>query len=171
MSSGGDPTKGTLARKAKFQQAYGAFPIQWASIQLIMDAVIGHLLNLDAKSAHLMTAGLEVNRKVTILRGIIRHVKHPQQAELLRSLSVIQNESKRNVFAHSYWVANSEEVIFIERSSYNGELTVKTHAFTLKQFQQHVAKIEAAAQNFERALGHSRDKVVEFAKALGVALR
>ena len=117
-----------------------------------------------------MTAGLDFNRKARLLRGIIKSSGHKNSAELLGFLNQIQNESKRNVFAHSYWFATPTDITFLERTRY-GELKASQHTYTLTKFREHVLKVEAASSGFERVLDVKRSEMTAFFNALGVNVR
>jgi hypothetical protein len=167
MLSGKSPGAGTLALTAEFQHVLGSFYLLWSSFEFIVDFAIWRFLKLEPTVAHLMTAGLDFNRKARLLRGVIKRSGHTKTAQLQTALNEIQNESKRNVFAHSFWMATPTTVTFIERSRH-GPMEIKQHTFTLEEFRSHVLRIEKACSDFEEALAVPREDILDFVRALGV---
>ncbi len=67
------------------------------------------------------------------------------------ALNKIQNESKRNVFAHSFLRSTKTTVTFVERT-WEGDYKARTHVFTLDEFSDHVRRFQTAARAFAKAL-------------------
>jgi hypothetical protein len=140
-----------LALTPEFNVAFGLFYTAWATTEAAMDCAIGKLLRLEPSETHLLTAGMEHGRKATLLRGLISRGDHHNKEKLIRSLNVIQNESLRNVFAHSYIASDEKTITFIERSR-GGPFKTKEHHFTLEEFRDHVTNFLEASSEFEQAL-------------------
>lgn len=141
-----------LADHAQFNWRYGFFWNAWSTAEAAFDCAIGKFLRLSHAETHILTAGMEHGRKATLLRGLIRREDHPKKAELLRALNVIQNESLRNVFAHSYIASDDKIITFVERSR-GGPFKAAEHHFTLEEFHEHVTKFAKAAVDFYDAVG------------------
>ena len=159
-----------LMFKPEFCGAVGTFYSNWAALELTIDLAIGKLLAVPHEVTHLLTAGLDFHRKARILRALIRRSNHPQKAKLLTALNKIQNESKRNVFAHSYLGGTDVEVTYLERSR-NGELSATEHTFTAQEFVVHVARFVDAGRQFASLIGRSDKEIREFLAAIKVFKR
>lgn len=145
-----DPLK--LAGKQQFLLLLGMFHAVWSSAELVVDIYLGSLLGLTDEETHVLTAGMELNRKASLIRDLVKQRELPNASTVLKHLGVLQNESLRNVFAHAHIRSNSNEVIFVERSR-GGPYRAKEHAFTLEKLLAHVEKIADAAAGFQTAVG------------------
>lgn len=153
-----------LALTAEFNTAFGYFHSGWAVAEGAIDYAIGQFLGLTPEQTHLVTAGADHGRKAMLLRDLVARSDHANRAELLRTLKVIQNESLRNVFAHSYIASDENTVTFIERTR-GGPYRVKQHPFTREEFFDHVGKFVRASSDFETALGFTREELAAFLNA------
>lgn len=140
-----------VALTAEFNMALGWFYTAWASTEGTMDCAICRFLRLSPQETHLLTASMEHGRKASLLRALITRSDHKNKAALLSALNAIQNDSLRNVFAHSYIASDEKVVTFIERSR-GGPYKAKEHHFTLDEFRMHVERFLLAAQAFEQSL-------------------
>jgi hypothetical protein len=99
----------------EFLTQVGRFYGLWAAIELAIDYSKGQFLKLPAEETHLLTAGNEFNRKSRVLMALIKRNDHPKKDQLLSALKIIQNESLRNLFAHSFLDHDENEVTFVQR--------------------------------------------------------
>ena len=74
---------------------------------------------------------MEFARKSALLRNLIYRSDDPKKKLLLRLIGKIQNESKRNVFAHAFIISGPNDVTFIDRSR-GGDYAAKKHTFTVR---------------------------------------
>ena len=157
-----------LAFDIKFTTIFGLFHVGWSVAESAIDYAIGQFLQLASEQTHLLTAGIDHGRKIMLLRDLIARSDHANRTELLRTLKIIQNESLRNVLAHSYIASDDKTITFIERRR-GGPYSVKLYEFTLKEFRDHVRKFTQAAQDFEKALGFTREDLSGFLNAASSA--
>lgn len=153
-----------LSMKNEFLGLVGAFQQAWANAEVAIDLAIRDLLRLTTDEAHLLTAGLEFNRKASLLRSLIGKSDYKKKAQAVKALNTMQNESKRNVFAHSYIASNRTTVSYIERSR-GGKYKATEHNFTLLQFAAHTSKFAGASMEFSEALGQTDAEINAFGKA------
>ena len=113
---------------------------------------IRDLLKITNEDAHLITAGLELNRKATLLRNLLRRSDHPQKSKAIGALNKIQNDSKRNILVHSYLGGTPTTINFIERSKGGAVFHAKNHKFTFEEFQRHVDQFVEQGANLQLAL-------------------
>ena len=140
-----------LTESIEFNKEFGWFHHMWALTEATLDFAIGKFLRLNGHETHILTAGMQHGRKAMLLRSLISRGNYPNKSELLRTLKIIQNESLRNVFAHSYIGSDAETIFFLERNP-GGPYKAKGHPFSMKKFKNHVSKFVAAAIDFEKAL-------------------
>ena len=141
-----------LADTIEFNMQLGFFYSAWAVTDATLDFALGKFLRLTHEETHLLTAGMEFGRKATLLRNLLRHQKDsPQKSELLRTVKIIQNDSLRNVFAHSYLASDEDSVSFISRSR-GGDYSATEYEFTKDEFREHVHKFIDASHDFYNAL-------------------
>jgi hypothetical protein len=112
----------------------------------------------------ILTAGMEFGRKAVLLRNLVYRTDHPNKATILHALGRLQNNSKRNVFAHSFLTADSNEIMFIDRSR-GGDYSVTTHTFTIQQWTDHVIGMAKDAGELEDGLQLGEGELHEFALA------
>ena len=153
-----------LAFDERFLRDVGLFNGTWSAFDIISDYAVGQFLGLPHEITHLLTAGLEFHRKARLLRELIQRSDHTKKKDLLTALNVLQNEGKRNVFAHSFMRSRDDRVTFVERTRH-GPLQAKEHHFTGPEFQAHVLKVVEAANTFQLALGVTSQHLEEFGAA------
>jgi hypothetical protein len=154
-----------LAASRDFVMALGTFYVNWAKIELLMDLAICKFLDVAPTQAHAVTAAIDFGRRAFWLRSLINEsATHKNKGNLIKALSGIQNDSKRNIFAHSYLSSTENTVTFIERSPH-GKFTVRRHRYTQRGFSDHVNAIADSASAFQTALGISDDELNAFARA------
>lgn len=135
-----------------FNAQFGFFYAAWAVAEALLDCALGQFLRLGDAETHLLTAGMPYGRKAALLRSLINRSNHANKAMLIHKLKVMQNESLRNVFAHSYLASDDKIITFVERS-HSGDYWAKEHNFTLEEFNLHVKKFAEAMRDFGEALG------------------
>lgn len=148
----------------RFQHALGAFYLVWSALELCLCYGIGKFLKIPDEDALILTSGMEFGRKITVLRNLIYRSGHPQKSTILGLLGKIQNESKRNIFAHSFLTANDTVITFIERTR-GGDYKVIRHEFTVKEFVDHVTEFGDVATALEKAIGVTMEEYQRFADA------
>jgi hypothetical protein len=88
-----------LGMTVEFTSQVGRFYGIWAATELAIDYAIGFFLKLPPEETHLLTAGMEFNRKARLVMALIKRSDHTNKSQLLAALKIIQNESLRNAFA------------------------------------------------------------------------
>jgi hypothetical protein len=147
-----------------YRESLGAFYGTWQSMEITLDWALGQFLKLPDDETHLLTAGMDFGRKAVVFRNLVRKSDHPKKTEIEKHLNWIQNESKRNIFAHSFARSGDADVTFIVRSKYDAYDT-KEYRFTREEFERHVAQFIETAKAFEASVGLSRDAIEKFAAA------
>lgn len=99
-----------------------------------------------------------------MFRHLVRKSDHKNKAEIEQHLNAAQNDSKRNIFAHSFARSDADTVIFVERSRH-GSYQAKEHKFTKSEFEAHVNKFIETAKGFEKAVELTREEIEKFAAA------
>lgn len=150
-----------LAHSPEFLILAGLFQQAWAGAEAAADMAIRDFLGITTEESHLLTAGLEFNKKATLLRALISKSEHRHKDKAIKALNIMQNESKRNVFAHSYVLSNESSVTYLERSR-GGRFAATKHKFTLEEFEAHVKKFSDASLLFWDAMGYDNDALDEF---------
>lgn len=159
-----DKAKLLLAQNdPKFIMSLGLFHAAWTSIDLTLDCAIGKSLETQPEQTHLVTAGMEMGRKIRLLHGIVGRTNHKNKNLLIGALNRLQNESKRSVLTHSYILSDRHVVTFVERIG--GEYRVRLHKFTVDEFAMHVQKFTQAAKDFWDALEYTDRDIYDFAMA------
>lgn len=147
-----------------FLAAMGTFYNAWSTAEITIEFAIGKFLDLPHDETHLMTASMEFNRKANFARVLITRSGDPKQGDLIKALNTIQNESLRNVFAHSFLRSTPTEIIFVERTTH-GKYSAREHTFTVQAFKNHVRKLTEAASDFYIALGDVGEEFKTFCLA------
>ena len=107
---------------------------------------------------------MEFGRKITLLRNVVYRSDDPNKGKIVGVLGKIQNESKRNVFAHSFIFSTPTSITFIERSR-GGDYKVTRHEFTMEEFVGHVNDFGAGAKEFSALLGATNEELQRFGEA------
>ena len=147
-----------------FLYHYGMYHGILGSLELVLCYAITELLKVSPETGHVVTSGMELGRKLTLLRNVAYRSDHPQKRRIMSVAGTIQNESKRNVFAHSYITSEKDTVTFVERSR-GGDYRVVKHIYTLKEFVAHVQNFVKCASELETLLGITPDKLRQFGEA------
>jgi hypothetical protein len=129
-----------------------------------MDWAIGKFLELPHEQTHLITAGLEFGRKAILLRALVARSDWKNKGEIIKHIKTIQEDSKRNIFAHSFMRSDDKRVLFVERTNH-GAFKVRTHEFEPKSFTAHVRQFIDLAKSLEQELGLTREEIQAFADA------
>lgn len=154
-----------LVLSDEFQRLLGAFHVLWAQVDLAVDVGLSIFLRITDEETHLLTAGAEFGRKISLLRSLAARSDHKQRGTIISSLNVYQNKSYRDVFAHSYVGDHDTEakVVFMYRP--RGRPSYSEHTYSLEEFAAHVTALNKAYQEFVRALQIPADRLQEFANA------
>jgi hypothetical protein len=147
-----------------FVWSLGAFFAQWATLELVTSYGICKFLKISFEEAHILTSGMEFGRKSTLLRNLVYRSDAPEKGQILSLLGKIQNESKRNVFAHSFIISGPETVTFIDRTR-SGDYAVSKHTFTVREFFDHVMSFTRHSAALEKCLGLNKGELQRFAMA------
>ena len=117
----------------------GAFYLIWAAFEHTVELSIAYLANLDYGHANLLLHGVSFTRKASILKSLLTSIDQNHPA--ISIVSTISNESKRNLFAHSFITQSEGMIVFNKRDSknkykhkhhpFNGEKTVSYTHLTL----------------------------------------
>jgi hypothetical protein len=153
-----------VALNHAFLAFFGMFHAMWAGVELGLCYGIAKFLKIPPEEAHVLTSGMEFGRKITLLRNVVYRSDDPDKGKITGLLGKIQNESKRNVFAHSFIFSDAKSVTFIERSR-GGDYKVMRHEFTLEDFVDHVENFGIAADQLTKLLGATNDELQRFAEA------
>lgn len=133
-----------------FVENLGLFYAMWSSLETTVDYLIGRYIKLPHEETHILTAGMEFGRKANLLRTLVMRSADPEKETIRGLLSKIQNESKRNLFAHSMINSNANSVTFIYRKT-GGVYSAKETRFTAEEFRDHVRTIAYLARDFHNA--------------------
>ena len=153
-----------LGLSREFAVSLGLFYINWAKVELTVDFAIGKFLKIVPNQTHLITASIDFGRRAQWLRALINESDMAHKTRAVTALNAIQNDSKRNAFAHSYISNANEKVIFVERVPF-GKFMIKAHTFDWASFKAHVDDIADHAISLQGALGASEDDLNGFAQA------
>lgn len=140
---------------------YGAFHGSWSSMEVLLCYIIGKLLRLSHIETLVLTAGMEFGRKATLARNLAYRSNHKNKNSIVNLLGRIQNESKRNVFAHGMLLTDEERVIFVDRSR-GGDFEVTAHSFTLPEFISHVQSVITMGGELHEAFETDESDLAEF---------
>ena len=154
----------SVAFSDEFIWHYGAFHASWISGEALLCYMIGSLLKISHTETHIITAGMEFGRKAAIARNLAYLSKHPKKKEVIGLIGRLQNESKRNVFAHGLMVNNNETVTFLDRSR-GGDYDVTAYSFSLKEFVLHVQSVAKIGADLHRAFGADEADLEAFHQA------
>lgn len=149
----------------RFLTYVGWFHQAWAGAEIAVDAAIGKLLRITDEEAHLLTTGLELNRKATLLRLLLKRSNLEGKSVAIKALDKIQNESKRNVFAHSYMESNRTKVVYRKKEAHGGKFWTVKLEFTVEEFIAHVANLIDASADFMEAMEFTNERLEEFSAA------
>jgi hypothetical protein len=158
------PRDRRFGASADFALKLGLFYINWAKTELIIDFAISKFLRISAEQAHFITASIDFGRRAQWLRELVRASDFLNKAALLGALNAIQNDSKRNIFAHSYLSSDDKRVSFIERMPF-GEFSLRLHQFDAAEFTRHVDNIADHGMALQKALQATDEELDEFAEA------
>ena len=147
-----------------FLSKVGKFYGIWSTTELAIDYAVGKFLSLPFEETHLLTAGMEFNRKARLLMALLNRSDHPQKNVMINSVKTIQNESLRNVLAHSFMEHEHDYVVFVERSRH-GSYNPTRHKFTLPEFSAHVENLYEASVALHDAIGMTDEEVQKFGDA------
>jgi len=148
-----------------FLANYGLFHSVFGSLDVAVDLGIGKFLRLTAHETHLLTTGVDFGRRLQLLIGLAEHHNHPNKKAIISALKKIQDEAKRNAFAHSFLSSDETTVTFIYRHR-ERPLEAKRYKFTGPEFQKHVYAFIEAAQAYQTALGVTGEEYRDFADAV-----
>src|SRR5688500_8919142 len=126
-----------LAMQDPFLRNYGLFHSVFGALDLTVDVGIGKLLKLTPEETNLMLIGLDFGRRLQMLMGLADHQNHANKVALIAALKRIQDEAKRNAFAHSFLQSSETHVTFVYRHR-EKPLHAKRYRYSGTEFQKHV---------------------------------
>jgi len=154
----------SLVHGEEFAAWLGRFYQFWSYAEMATSLAIGELLRITDEEAHLLTARMEFSRKAGLIRELLKRRKHPNESAIRSALNKIQNESKRNILAHSILLSDDTALTFIERG-WQQDYVSEVHQFTMEEFVKHVHRFALATGDLGRALGLSAERSGKFAAA------
>jgi len=147
-----------------FHYALGAFYSGWSAVEAFVDFGLGKFLKLPHDETHLLTSVMEFSRKATVLRGLVIKSKDSQKEKIIIALNWLQNESNRNLFAHSTVQIYEDKIVFFERQR-QGRSRPKQHPYTAKEFLEHVRSVALHSLELSEGLGSSDEELEKFLDA------
>ena len=99
-----------------------------------------------------------------LLRALVNRSDRKNKGEIIECLSFFVEQSKRNVFAHSFARSSEENVTFVTRDNH-GKFKVTEHSFTPSEFGAHVNAFIDVAKAFEKEVGLTRENIEAFSYA------
>jgi hypothetical protein len=138
---------------SRFIVALGLFHATWTSIDLTLDCALRRFLNITPEHMLLLTAGMELGRKIRLLIGLVQRSDDKHKAQIVGALNKLQNDAKRAAFAHSYLIDEGDGVTFLERQS--GEYKIRRHHFSVDEFVAHVTTFGTNGAALWSALGYT----------------
>ena len=153
-----------LVADHRFSLTLGQFYQLWSGVELISSLAVGILLDIPDEETHLVTARMEFSRKAGLIRELLQRRPHPKKSAIKSALNRLQNESKRNVFAHSIMLSDEHSVTFLERGWQQDYVSSK-HKFTLMEFSEHVHVFSKAVTDLREAFDISRERLWTFSEA------
>jgi hypothetical protein len=148
----------------EFNMWFGKFHGAWLSVELLVDYAIGFFLETEYEETHHITAGMEIGRKMRLLESLLHRSTHKNKSSLIGYLRKVQNESKRNVFAHSFMDSEPDHITFVNRS-FGQKYEVQLHKYTLKQFVAHVMTFITTGRYFYESFEFNEDDIQKFGQA------
>lgn len=121
-------------------------------------------LKITEEETHILTSGMEFGRKATLLLNLVYRSGDPNKSQIIGLIRKIQNESKRNVFAHSFITSSANSISFIEQSR-GGDYRAVEHKFTRRSFIEHVVSYARYCAELEKALGVEESELARFCRA------
>lgn len=161
---GDDVTPDWAAANQRFVLALGYFHQLCSTFDLTVDYSIFKFLDVSAADAHLITSGMMLGRKLSLLADLIGKSSHPKRNDLLGELNKIRGMNKRDVITHGYVWTDKDSVVFLQRSV-SGTFKAREHSFTLTEFIKHVAEFGILTTRYYDALCPRREDINSFAKA------
>jgi hypothetical protein len=156
-----------FANTTEFYTALGRFHAAWSRIELVIDCAIWKGSDTEtAQQAHERVARMKFSDKLKKLRTLTDGGKFKHGEKVNDLLRQIEEESRRNVFAHSILASDEHSVTFIHRSMQRGKYKVMRHKISNHGFVKHVEKFVQVAVDFQQAVGLSDREVGGFAAAL-----
>jgi hypothetical protein len=135
----------------EFNLWLGRFYGAWLSAELTIDYMIGKLLRISHVRAHHLLAGMEVGRKMRLLEGLLQRSNLENKDHAIGHLRKLQNDSLRNVFAHSYLRSDQYTVTFTNRK-FGQKYEAKEYKFTIIKFRMHIKEVLANGGKFYESM-------------------
>jgi hypothetical protein len=156
-----------FAYTTEFYTALGMFHAVWGQIELTIDCAIWKAMGTETEQeAHKRVASMKFGKKLKKLRTLIDNGKFKHSQKVKDLLRRIEDESRRNVFAHSILASDKRSVTFIHRSVRRGEYKVERHTIAGHGFIKHAQLFVHIAADLMRAVELSDKEVRDFAAAL-----
>ena len=162
--------KRPFANTPAFYTALGWFYAVWSRTELAIDCAIWKASGTEtAERAHERVAHTKFSDKCKHLRTLLDGGKIPNCEKAQDLLTWIEDQSMRNVFAHSFLATDEHSVTFIHRKVEGGKYQPTTYTIACDDFIDHVQNFVQLSLDFEQAVGLSDKEVRDFA-AMAVPL-
>ena len=156
--------KEPLVLNEHFLYSLGTFYAGWSFVELLVSWAIGKFLSLPYEETHILTGGMEFGKAANLLRQVVSRSDHKNRGAILAALGKLQNDSKRNVLAHSFLVHQADKIVFLERPR-GGKFKLERHEFGLFEFSDHVSSMLSHSNTFRDAVGITDDDLNAFGNA------
>jgi hypothetical protein len=104
-----------FAKTTEFYTALGLFHAVWGHIELVIECAIWRASGTEtAQQAHERSARMKFSDKLKKLRTLMDDGKLKHGEKLKDLLRQIEEESRRNVFAHSILASDENSVTFVK---------------------------------------------------------
>lgn len=148
-----------------FYTALGYFYAIWSRTDLAIDCAIWKASGTATpEEVHETVAAMKFSDKCKYFRSLIASRKDDNAKRIRELLTKIEEDSGRNIFAHSFIASDESSVAFIHRQARRGKgYHGIGYRFTRDQFLEHVKEFETLSLDFEKAVGLVHKEVADFA--------
>ena len=154
-----------FANTIEFCYALGRFYTAWSRAELAIDCAIWKARGTEtAEEAHARSARMKFSDRCKELQELLDADKAPNAQKMKELLQQIEQDSFRNVFAHSILASDEHKVIFIHRrvERPSRKYRADTYEATRENFLTHVDLFIQLCLDFEQAAGLSDKEVRDF---------
>jgi hypothetical protein len=156
--------KRPFANTPAFYTALGLFYAAWSRTELAIDCAMWKAAGTEtAERAHERSARTKFSDKCKHFRTLLDCGKIPNDEKVKDLLTRIEQESMRNVFAHSFLATDEHSVTFIHRKVERGKYQPTWYKIACDDFIDHVQSFVQLSFDFEQAVGLSHKEVADFA--------
>ena len=155
-----------FANTPQFCTALGYFYAAWSRTELAMDCAMWKALGTEtAEQAHERAARTKFSDKCKQFRDLLDGGKIPHGEKVKELLRQIEQDSMRNIFAHSFLASDEHSVTFIHRRVERPSKKYQPTAYKIvgDDFIAFVQNFVHLSWDFEQAAGLSDEEVADFA--------